>query len=874
MVYDFSEGRHDLSDLLGGKGASLAELTYLGIPTPPGFIITTEGCREFHAGDGSLSQGLLEEIEFHIRRLEEETNLELGNPERPLLVSVRSGAPKSMPGMMDTFINIGLTEEIALKFQQRYQNKEIAARMWKPLEQSFRKNGILSVPENPREQLYRAIRLVFNSWNNDRAIQYRRERYISDDLCTAAIVQKMVLGIGPNSGTGVFFTQDPVFGTAKPTGDWLSDAFGEELVDGRKKPQKITALISAYPEIYRELVQIGRKLETHFGYVQDIEYTVENGRVWILQCRNAILSLYATAKTAYNMVIHGDITRKEAIARIDVGQLDNIRNFVVFDQYAVKDAIDDGRLLGVGLNPSFGAVVGDVAIGPVKALQYLSEGRPVIMVSDHADTENLFRVMRQVNGILTQRGGATSHAALVARQLGKPCVVGCGAMSIDHDRRSIHFGEHVLAEGDTIALDAWTGNVYLGALPIVNAQQEPDNCIDIIEEWAHELSAPSVWASADYRYDAQPARALANTIRELWEKSPYQSDKARSAHIRSVIPDEHNIVMIPVPAQDENAVRQAILDAVENGFWAGVRTGLSPQPLGSSPWVMGLKNAEDVDGFMASTYKEWLSQDFTIGGGQKHTDGREIAETATLTELIVVSNPPYLGLKDHENEHFVFRLNCQNGIVTVEANLGTAQLRSIEKDVERSELIRIESKMDFRDVGRFFQPHAKVAFGAKYLRPAFINELEQVLPSVNTNLGMYYAITRLSSSEYIAYRLASIFPEIDPNDRELIMQRCTDLMETEDIPKSVQQDMIEHQAYNVIDGIVTHIFKYWWQPEVLDLPYMMWAFDIALGLHILEAQGRMNEEGEIEYIRIYDVRGREEKQEAERAKQTSYDLRH
>lgn len=871
-IYSFSEGRSYMRDLLGGKGANICELFHLGIDTPAGFIITTETCKMFLKNSAQLPSELLGELDENLTRLEKTTGLKFGDPDKPLLVSVRSGAPISMPGMMDTLINIGLTPQIAQTIQKQLNKEDIGKRLLERLEIGFQKCGIDSVPTNPIEQLQLAIKAVFKSWNTDRAVQYRNERRIPHDMGTAVIIQMMVLGIGDDSGTGVYFTQDPVFGHNEPTGDWLMNAFGEELVSGenRQKPSKITALIDEYPDIYKQLIHIGKRLQTHFQYVQDIEYTIERQKVWILQCRKAILSLYAEAKVAYNMVVQdGDITRQEAIRRVDIGQLDNIRNFTIFPPEEIKKAIDNGKLLGVGLNPSFGAVTGHVALSQTTALEYLNDERQVIMVSDHADTEKLFRIMRQVNGILTQRGGATSHAALVARGLGKPCIVGCGAMSINHETREIYFGNQIIKEGDLISLDGWSGQVFLGSINIINA--ESDNIAIIkIEEWANEFSAPSVWASADYRYEPFTALNKGKIIKDHWLSSPYKSDKARSAYIRQIIPDEHNIVMESVNAFDEDAVRNAITRAIQNGFWAGVRTGLFPQPLGSSPWVMGLKSENDISEFMNNAYKEWINTSFTTGVKQQSIDGSEIEEFAQLTDLIIVSNPPKLGIKEYENEHFVFRLNCQNGIITLEVNLYTAQLRSIERDVSRSELIRIESKMDFREMGNFFYPHAKIAFGSKYFSESFIDELIKEIPYTQATISMYQAMTTLSPVEYVSYRLKNIFPNILDADRALLSQRCTDLTEAEDLSKNILEHMIDKKAYKVVSNITKHVFEYWWNSNVLDLPYMMWAFDIALGLHILEAQGKIKEDGEIEYVRIYDVRGREEKQEAERANKSSH----
>jgi pyruvate,orthophosphate dikinase len=543
-VYDFDEPSEGGRDLLGGKGVGLAEMTQLGIPVPAGFTITTDACRAYMAAGNELPPGLEDEIAEHIRRLEERTGKRFGDPDDPLLVSVRSGAAVSMPGMMDTILNLGLNDDAAgglarvtaeprfandsyrrliqmygevvdgidgHRFEQALadlkqrrgaaQDVDLTADHLAELIETFRRiyrdETGRDFPQGARDQLARAVRAVFDSWNNPRAQVYRRTYRIPDDIGTAVNVVQMVFGNkGDDSGTGVAFTRDPSTGEQGVYGEFLANAQGEDVVSGIRTPQPLQDMSDRLPEAYEQLLDTMRRLEEHYRDMQDIEFTVEEGKLYLLQTRTAKRTAAAAVKCAVDMTTEGLITREEAIARIDPGQLGQL-------MHPMLDPTADWQVAARGLNASPGAAAGKVVFDADTAEDRGKAGESVILVRWETTPDDIHGLI-QAKGILTAHGGMTSHAAVVARGMGKPCVAGCEALEIDYAAKTARLAGNELREGDVLTIDGGTGAVILGEVPLVPPQINDD--FQTILEWADALRRLKVRANADTPNDAAKAR--------------------------------------------------------------------------------------------------------------------------------------------------------------------------------------------------------------------------------------------------------------------------------------------------------------------------------------------------------------------------------
>jgi pyruvate,orthophosphate dikinase len=542
-VYDFDESTEGGKELLGGKGAGLAEMTALGIPVPAGFTITTDACRAYAQNGRRLPTRLEPEIDEHLAALEEKTGKRFGNTEDPLLVSVRSGAAVSMPGMMDTILNLGLNEhaveglarttsnerfaydsyrrliqmygevvdgidahrfEDALdalkKDRGAQQDVELTAEDLKELVETFKRIYEREVgsafPEDAREQLHRAVRAVFDSWDTPRAQVYRRAHHIPDDLGTAVNVVEMVFGNkGEGSGTGVAFTRDPSTGEQGLYGEFLANAQGEDVVAGIRTPEPLGQMKSKQPEAFEQLLDTMRRLEGHYRDMQDIEFTVEDGRLYLLQTRSAKRTAAAALKAAVEMVEEGLIAREDAVARIDPAQLDQLL-------HPMLDPDADYEVAARGLNASPGAASGRIVLDADAAAER-GETEDVILVRWETTPDDIHGLIA-AKGVLTAHGGMTSHAAVVARGMGKPCVAGCENLQIDPAARSVRLGEQVVAEGDVITIDGGSGIVIAGAVDLVPPQINED--FETILGWADDYRTLKVRANADTPEDAAKAR--------------------------------------------------------------------------------------------------------------------------------------------------------------------------------------------------------------------------------------------------------------------------------------------------------------------------------------------------------------------------------
>ena len=545
--YLFSEGNANMRELLGGKGANLAEMTNIGLPVPQGFTITTEACTQYYE-DGGISDEIMAEINEYIVKMEEITGKKFGDKENPLLVSVRSGARASMPGMMDTILNLGLNETVVntiaeksnnprwawdcyRRFIQMYsdvvmevgkkyfeqlidnmksdrgvtQDVELNADDLKELANQFKaeyKSKIGSdFPDDPKEQLIGAIKAVFRSWDNPRANVYRRDNDIPFSWGTAVNVQSMAFGnMGDDCGTGVAFTRDPATGEKKLMGEFLTNAQGEDVVAGVRTPMPIQEMEEKFPEAYKDFVKVCQILEDRYHDMQDMEFTVENGKLYMLQCRNGKRTAQAALKIACDLVDEGMKTEQEAVAMIDPRNLDTLLH-PQFDAKAIKAATPMGK--GLGASP--GAACGKVVFTADDAEAWAAKGEKVILVRLETSPEDITG-MKAAQGILTVRGGMTSHAAVVARGMGECCVSGCGDIKMDEVNKKFELGGKTFVEGDYISIDGTTGNIYDGIIPTVDATIAGE--FDRIMQWADKYRVLKVRTNADTPADAKKAREL------------------------------------------------------------------------------------------------------------------------------------------------------------------------------------------------------------------------------------------------------------------------------------------------------------------------------------------------------------------------------
>ncbi len=548
-VYLFTEGNKDMRELLGGKGANLAEMTNLGLPVPQGFTITTEACTQYYEDGRQINDEIKGQIAEYIGKMEEITGKKFGDKENPLLVSVRSGARASMPGMMDTILNLGLNEDVVETLAAKSNNPRWAWDCYRRFIQMFSdvvmevsksefeklidakkaEKGVANdvdlnaddlkdlamqfkakysatlgkdFPTDPKEQLIEAVKAVFRSWDNPRANVYRRDNDIPYSWGTAVNVQMMAFGnMGPTSGSGVAFTRDPATGENKFYAEVLMNAQGEDVVAGVRTPMKFEALKEIMPEIHDELLDIADKLEHHYKDMQDMEFTIEDGKLYMLQCRNGKRTAKAALKIARDLVEEGMIDKKTALLAVDPRNLDSL----LHGSFS-KATLEGATLIGKGLPAAPGAAAGQIVFTAEEAKEQGALGRKVVLVRRETSPEDI-EGMKAAQGILTARGGMTSHAAVVARGMGACCVAGCSEIVFDADETSFTLGGKTYKEGDVISFDGSTGNIYDGELPVQEGAVEDEDFATIME-WADEYRSMKVRTNADTVTDAKKAIEL------------------------------------------------------------------------------------------------------------------------------------------------------------------------------------------------------------------------------------------------------------------------------------------------------------------------------------------------------------------------------
>ena len=540
----------DVRGLLGGKGANLADMARIGVPVPPGFTVTTEACN-YYSANGEFPEGLWDQMMTALAEVEKQAGKKFGDPKNPLLVSCRSGAKFSMPGMMDTVLNIGLNDETAAGMVELTGNERFVYDSYRRLVQMFgsvvleipdeafegpmdafksskgykldtemsaadlkelkdifkavvKKEKGFDFPADPFEQMRLATIAVFRSWNGARAVAYRKEEGIPDDLGTAVNIVTMVFGnMGNDSGTGVAFTRNPINGEHKVYGEYLLNAQGEDVVAGIRNTEKLETMKNVMEKVYNQFMDITKKLENHYRDMQDVEFTIEHGKLWMLQTRNGKRTADSAVKIAVQMVNEGLISKEEAVKRVTTKQIDALLH-PQFDPAALKKA----KVLTSGVNASPGAAIGQIYFDADKVVEMHNDYKQdCIMVRPFTKPDDVHGML-SANGILTSEGGATSHAAVVARQFGVPCVVGASSAVIDMEKKTLTCGDVVLKEGDWISVDGTTGKAYEGKIDVVTPNIEDMPELNTLLTWADEIADLQVWANSDYPRDARRARSF------------------------------------------------------------------------------------------------------------------------------------------------------------------------------------------------------------------------------------------------------------------------------------------------------------------------------------------------------------------------------
>ena len=610
FVYLFSEGNGKMRELLGGKGANLAEMTNLGMPVPRGFTITTEACTQYYADDRTINDEIQAQVMEYIGKLEDITGKKFGDMSNPLLVSVRSGARASMPGMMDTILNLGLNDQVVEAFAKKTNNPrfaydsyrrfiqmysdvvmevgkkyfeqlidemkekrgvkldtELTAKDLKELANMFKKEYQNKLgeefPQDPKEQLMGAIKAVFRSWDNPRAIYYRRMNDIPSSWGTAVNVQEMVFGnMGETSGTGVAFTRNPATGEKKLFGEFLMNAQGEDVVAGVRTPQTIDQLAQVMPEVYDQFTKICATLESHYRDMQDMEFTIENKKLFMLQTRNGKRTAAAALKIACDLVDEGMISEKEAVLMIEPKSLDSLLH-PQFDAAALKNA----KPVGQGLAASPGAACGQIVFTAEDATEWAQKGHKVVLVRLETSPEDI-EGMHYAQGILTVRGGMTSHAAVVARGMGTCCVSGCGAIKMDEANKQFELAGKVYKEGDWLAIDGSTGNIYGEAIPTAEATIAGE--FGRIMAWADKYRELQVRTNADTPKDAKQAVNFGAEGIGLCRTEHMFFDPDRIAAIREMIVSE-------TLEQREKALEK--LEPMQQGDFEAIYEAMKGQPV-------------------------------------------------------------------------------------------------------------------------------------------------------------------------------------------------------------------------------------------------------------------------------------------------------
>jgi phosphohistidine swiveling domain-containing protein len=832
-TFDDPEASSLGKDILGNKGVGLVRMYQKGLPVPPGFVITTDACIAF------LADGLINQISFALEWVEKNSQRQFGNSKKALLVSVRSGAPVSLPGMMSTIKNVGLTQAVIKELGSKEFVADILititrefVEIFNDKEQGpessivgFNKAGLEErinylftlIPENPKKQLEMAIKAVFRSWKSPGVQKVRAINGIPQGMGTACIVQKMVFGNrDKNSGSGVVHTRDPQTGENILNGDFTISAQGDAVVSGQRiiRPENWNAL-STFPGMIMKLENACQWLEKEYYWAQDVEFTIESNQLWILQTRNANLSPKATVRVAIDMLQKGLIPTKRDALRYAMP---------VISELSIKRFIStiNGNIIAKGVDAVAGATSGSIVISFMHSgrskqkiaqevekacIELKKAGKSIVLVTDEMDPE-LLPALEYVNGILSHGGGKNCHLAIIARKMRIPTIIGCDIMEVSES--SIIINKIILKPGDELSIDGSSGDVYAGLIPTVVTEENIDG-LDEVNRWIDELDYRLPWALGTYpELSQEDIKAIQEAMPQNIEDIPWQTEKARVIELLArTFPKGSRLGMTVIDSHDKDGLLIQLYRSVDEGFEPGVRSCyVKNPPFGKAPWEMGL-NRELAEKFVAGN-PDYIKDRRCKIDGAWGTYPDWISSSEYITELIVMDNPPGLGLKDSSSreQHFVFNVQCNEAKkeIVVELLINTDQLRDIEK-LEQSEAIYISMQLD---QGKPFYKHPlRYSFGYYHI----VGNNKQCPP--------------LEFWEYEAAKYSTF---------------------------------LGNKSWNIAESVASKVFNQWWIPPFA-LPYRM-MFLSHHDLDVLEVQGRCDKDGNVEYALIYDCKGRDETRQA------------
>lgn len=888
------------SDLSGGKGASLKLMTHRGLPVPPGFIITTRAWKVFD-NSKRLPKNIQVQIYRFLSCLEKGKGKRFGSPNKPLLLSIRSGAKYSMPGMMDTILNVGINEKLLPALAKNLGGEIYAWDSYKRFLRMFassvygihlgefdlidesvtQKNMSLytleqlkylasayqefiykrvkqRIPQEPSIQLEQAILAVFDSWYNPGAVIFRQINGIPEDLGTAVNIQVMVFGNKRNSGTGVLFTRNTQTGENEFTGDFMEMAQGEEIVRGTspRKTLKIKDFAKKYPSQAEELFKYAKRLEKIFRDVQDIEFTIEDGRLWLLQSRSAQRSPLANIRFARDLAKEKIISPEEAFRRVKPSDIEHISlpNF----EKTTEEQAEKTNLFARGISASSGAATGTIALNPHDVKRLLRQQRRTIWMNDHIDPNDLDTLMK-VKAVITSKGSASSHMALIMRSSGIPGIVGCSDIKVDQRGGTISNGLLKLKAGDYISVNATLGNIYLGKLKTETKEPIPEDVTTFIKNRIKRFGR-SPWSAALYFKKGAPAfTPLIKKTKKLYFKAraEWKSSKSQVIYlINHFFPKGEIISSKLIKPTDVPSLGKALQEVIKFGFYNAPRTCHYPEKLAGSPWTDGPNTQEQIEEFLNNSdypgkyggYLRWLKD--------------------TTLDSIVVSQEPAGKLNPRlASKHFVCTLSCLNTnppCVVANLNLGTPHLRSLEK-VEGTSLVMI--KVVLNPQADYHLGNITYQIGEEYFDENKLSLLLKTL-KLKTWPRIYDDHPINPPARHLAKQLIRLFPEIDIDFIEIpsLKKLLVELMSRNALPPDVYQYITDQYTLSLLNQITRQIFEKWWRPPVA-LPYLMAALDGVSGLSVLEAQGRF-EKDTLVWFKIYGAKGSEEK---ERVKNWKYE---
>lgn len=875
-IYHFEQAKDLDVELIGGKGKGLVMMSQLGLPVPPGMIITTtEGTN--YLKYQRFSDTLKQEIQENLRILSQKTNKQFGTGSSPLLLSVRSGAPISMPGQMISVLNVGITPQLL----EESQNEIFTRLYWrfvrslgvgmgihrdefKKVEQQYitrnnlreiqalNKSELIpliqeiselittitgkQIPTNPFDQLLASIQAVWNSWNTSEMQSYRNLLGIRKDVCTAVVIQSMVLGNADNlSGTGVIYSRNLIDGK-KPSGTFLRTAQGEAIVSGEESGSNLSSLAKSLPATYQSLLQTTSKLEKCYKYPVEVEFTIERKKLWILQVRKAPVSDQAVIEFVVDLQAKDIISEKEAVEIIRPSLIQRLYA-PVFSKDAKEIAYKKRLLISKGVPASPGIAIGVIAISEGSIRKCIENKTPFILVRDVLDPKE-HELIRLSQGVISVKSSVGSHGAIIANVQRKPCIVNCEHIQeINTEDGYIVASEYKIHDKTIISIDGMTGEIFLGEIDV--SKPESFASLSVFESWwkkydgtednlPDEIGHPhSPWGNATYTIDPNEIDVFRKQARNILRENSWSTVKSSTVELLRLFPEECTIKQVVVDAKDEDLIREILHDVIAKGYWTGPRLSMGPGHEGSSPGQIGMKTHEHVEQMMIDRDFQPVEIAPKAGYPRWMDPGPEDNWSSPPEQLIIMYDPPEKGADEFEQEHFICNITCRSNpdAVTVDILPGTARLRMFENAAPDS-LIRIVALLN---VNTPFQIGQIITFfGEKYWN---MNRIEMVAKRMGIKQK----------------RVSDAVP--------ILKEMMTEGKLTSELLKF----LVGNRFFYLAENVKREIFDKWWLPPI-KLPFRMRALDEVYSLQVLELQGRIDNDGDLKWFLIYGAKGGEEKE--------------